>query len=179
MLLNIPELPDHISELLSKLDAPDRLKKHLQLVHAVTNELLSHIQQKWPEMTLDKELVLFGASTHDIGKSKVQSELFESGKKHEAIGHEMLLTLGFSEEQSRFAFTHGNWEEENLPLEDLLVSLSDKIWKGKRIDLLEEKVTQKISEKTETEFWEVYGSLDEIVSRVCVESDQRLNWQNA
>lgn len=177
--LNIIELPYQVSELLTELDAPIRLKRHLQIVHSTAHELLELILNDWPEIHLNRELILFGAATHDIGKAKIKSELFAPGKRHETIGRELLIAHGFSQEQSRFALTHGNWEVENLTLEDLLVSLADKVWKGKRIDRLEEKVGQKISEKTESEFWEVYNSLDVIVSKVSNGADQRLNWQNA
>lgn len=90
----------------------------------------------------------------------------------------MLEKHGYSEEFARFAYTHGNWRDENLSLEDLLVSLADKIWKGKRIIELEEKVGQELSQKLSVAYWDVYGPLDKIIANIAMGADARITWQN-
>lgn len=170
--------PHHITQLLEQLTAPTRLLKHLQIVHATAYQLLILIEEKWPSISLQKELVLFGAATHDIGKIEVPLELFEPGKKHEQVGQKMLTELGFTNEQARFAYTHGNWSQDGVVIEDLLVGLSDKIWKGKRIDELEEKVVQAIASSIQEDFWTVYTTLDKILSQIAMEADRRIHWQN-
>mgnify|MGYP002637651384 FL=1 len=113
-----------------------------------------------------------------LEKTEIRTELYESGKKHEIVGKQILIKNGFSEEESRFAFTHGNWQEENLTLEDLLVSLADKIWKGKRVQELEEKVGLLISENIKLDYWIIYEKLDKIIEQISGGSDKRLLWQN-
>lgn len=176
--MKIIDLPIKVTKLLEELDSPERLNRHLQIVHSIANKLLSLLKQEWPKITFNTELILFGAATHDIGKIEVRNELFEIGKKHELIGEKILINLGFSKEKSRFAFTHGNWKEDNLKLEDLLVSLSDKIWKGKRVHELEEKIGHVIANKLEIDYWIVYEKLDKILEQVSSGADERIVWQN-
>ena len=35
------------------------------------------------------------------------------------------------EDLARFCVTHARWESDGIGLEDLLVALADKLWKGK------------------------------------------------
>jgi hypothetical protein len=176
--LEIRDLPNKITELLEKLNSPARLKRHLQVVYSTAYELLVLIKQEWAGIDVNEELILFGAGTHDIGKIKITIELFESGKRHELEGKQLLIKLGFTESQSRFTYTHGNWQEENLALEDLLVSLADKIWKGKRVEELEEKVGHVLSNKLKITYWQVYERLDEILEQLSIGADERILWQN-
>lgn len=176
--LDIIDLPNKINALIEELDSPERLKKHLQIVYSTAHRLVTLIKQEWVSIAINEQLILFGAGTHDIGKTEIKIELFESGKEHEIVGKQILLKKGFSEEEARFAFTHGNWQKENLTLEDLLVSLADKIWKGKRIQELEEKVGLLISENIKTDYWVIYEKLDKIIEQISVGADKRLLWQN-
>ena len=105
------------------------------------------------------------------------NELYEKGKNHEMRGKLILENLGFKKEESRFALTHGNWTDCHL-IEDLIVCLSDKIWKGKRVLGLEEKVCKTISGELNIDFWEVYIKLDEILSNLSNNSDELILWQN-
>ncbi|NQY05627.1 MAG: hypothetical protein HRT68_05320 [Flavobacteriaceae bacterium] len=34
------------------------------------------MSHQWPQIKLNKELILFGAATHDIGKTSITSELY-------------------------------------------------------------------------------------------------------
>ena len=176
--MEIIDLPNRINELLEDLNSPERLRKHLQIVYSTANELIIQLKQEWPIINFNEELILFGAGTHDIGKSEIKTELFGRGTKHEQRGKQILLELGFSEEESRFAITHGNWQADNLRIEDLLVSLADKIWKGKRIEELEEKVRYVLSNELKIDYWEVYGILDLILEKVSSGADGRILWQN-
>lgn len=176
--MQLINLPHTVTELLEKHEAPSRLKRHLQIVHSVANDLLNGIKNEFPQLNLNEEDILFGAATHDIGKTVITEELYQKGNEHEAIGQQLLLDSGYPETKARFAKTHGNWQAENLGIEDLLVALSDKIWKGKRIDLLEEKVVAQISSKLNMNYWEVYPVLDKVLSQIANGTDERLNWQN-
>lgn len=122
--------------------------------------------------------VTFGAAIHDIGKSRVPTELSEPGRAHETLGAEILINLGMSAQRARFAATHGSWsKEKSLPIEDLLVSLADNCWKAKRVPDLEEKVVEEISRVTNRPQWEVFASLDSILENLAADADQRLAWQ--
>jgi hypothetical protein len=102
-----------------------------------------------------------------------------SGNRHEAIGETLLLELGISPDLARFARTHGQIDPEG-PLEDLLVSLADRIWKGKRDDTLEEAVCRKIgSEDGKTAPWATYLWLDDLLTRLASQADVRLAWHQS
>jgi hypothetical protein len=162
---------------LNNLDVPDRLTKHLNIVHATAYSLLRVITESFPNLVIDKRLVLFGAASHDIGKIIHPEELHEPGKMHELAGMDLLKKNGFSNEESRFAFTHGNWKEEGLTIEDLLVSLADKLWKGKRIEALEEKIRIKIDAATSMDYWNINLKLDAICEQIARDADRRLSEQ--
>ena len=175
--MELRDLPKEVEELFEIFKSPERLKRHLRIVHATAFEILKQIKIVWPNLKMNQELILFGAATHDIGKTEITVELFESGKKHELTGMTILLNHGFTNEQARFALTHGNWQDENLKIEDLLVTLSDKIWKGNRVDDLEKLIGQKLSSMLICDYWDVYGRLDSILSQIALGADAKLNWQ--
>ena len=52
--------------------------------------------------------MLFGAATHDIGKTPHPAELSGPGSAHEEAGRELLLSLGGSPRLARFAATHAS-----------------------------------------------------------------------
>jgi hypothetical protein len=162
---------------LNNLDAPDRLIKQLNIVHAAAYKILTSITESFPNLVIDKRHVLFGAASHDIGKIIHTEELHESGKRHELAGMDLLRQNGFNKDESRFAHTHGDWKQEGLTIEDLLVSLADKLWKGKRIEALEEKIRKKIQEATSLDYWGINLKLDAICEDVARDADRRLQEQ--
>lgn len=90
----------------------------------------------------------------------------------------MLKGLGVPEERARFAFTHGNWRGLDPPrIEDLLVALADKCWKGKRVDELEALTVELLSKESGQESWQCYATLDEILREFSATADARLAWQ--
>ncbi|MEU6315478.1 HDIG domain-containing metalloprotein [Streptomyces sp. NPDC047014] len=105
-------LPPGVSALLRTLGAPPRLAAHLRLVHDVAHELADWVNGYCPGLGLDREAVLFGAATHDIGKTVHPAELSGPGSAHEPAGRELLLAHGFPERLARFAATHAAWQAE-------------------------------------------------------------------
>ena len=174
---NLLSLPDEIESVFSTLGVPPRLYAHSLLVHDVANKLLEKINGTWKNLNINKDLVLFGAAGHDIGKSVYINELSEEGHKHEREGFRLLRSLGFSEEKSQFVASHALWSESST-LEELAVSLADKIWKGSRVPDLEDLAAAKIAAVTNRERWEVFRSLDTIIQAIARESDKRLFFQN-
>lgn len=165
-------------ELCRVTSAPPRLVAHLTLVHDVAAKLIAQVHDAFPSVAIDDSDVLFGAATHDLGKAANPQELVEPGKSHETHGVAVLEALGVSKQRSRFAFTHGNWEDDStVQLEDLLVSLADNCRKGKRVAELELRVVKEIASETAKPDWEVFASLDDILQELGADADERLAWQ--
>ena len=174
----IRPLPHDVEELLTKLNAPKLLKMHLLIVHDVAATLADAFQQAWITLPLDKDLVCFGAATHDIGKVLHQNELFGHGSRHEEDGPTLLMEYGYTLEQSRFARTHGSWStESDLTLEDLLVALADTCWKGQRDSDLETTIAAMISQQIGVESWEIFLTLDDVLEEIASKAEERLAFQ--
>ncbi|WP_030689914.1 HD domain-containing protein [Streptomyces globisporus] len=170
-------LPDRVAELLFVLGSPPRLAAHLRAVHDVAQQLADWVEKRCPALSFDREAVLFGAATHDIGKAVHVAELSGPGAAHEQAGRSLLLGRGVSPELARFAATHASWREARNGLEDLLVSLADKVWKNKRVPDLEDLVVARLAEATGRAAWEEFIALDEVLSRIGDEADERLAFQ--
>lgn len=164
-------------EIFERLKMPPRLLAHLTLVHDAEKRLLKEMEGAFPKVKIDKELALFGAATHDIGKCVYKKELTQLGREHEAQGQKLLLSLGASAQMAAFAKNHSSWSERST-IELLLVSLADKIWKGSRVAELEDLVAAKISQASALEKWEAYLLLDDIIQKIASDADKRLAWQN-
>ena len=170
-------LPYRVAELLAQYDAPPRLVTHLVLVHDVAIALVDALDRHWPGLPYDRQAVLLGAATHDIGKVVHRHELTGPGHQHEDIGPTLLLQAGFTAAQARFARTHGQWRLDADPtVEDLLVALADMVWRGKRDEQLEQLVMQRLAEHCAQEPWAVYAVLDEILQNVTDDAATRLAW---
>ncbi|WP_409994679.1 HD domain-containing protein [Blastopirellula marina] len=170
-------LPDEVQRLCTELDAPPRLVAHLILVHDVSVDLVEGLRQKFPDLEFDHEAVCFGAASHDFSKIKFPNELTGPGRQHEDDA--FLRENGIEPRLAKFCRTHNRWMDEELPIEDLLVALSDAIWKGQRIDELEKQVIDKITEQTGVEQWEVFSELDVLLEEIASLGDERLAWQRA
>ncbi|MFI1093837.1 nitroreductase family deazaflavin-dependent oxidoreductase [Streptomyces sp. NPDC020917] len=62
-------LPDRAAELVSALSCPPRLAAHLRAVHDAAHRLVGRLEEHCPGLDFDREAVLFGAATHDVGKT--------------------------------------------------------------------------------------------------------------
>ena len=171
-------LPPEALDIVQQLSAPPRLVAHLVLVHDAACTLIERISAEFPETQFDPELVRFGAATHDIGKIVHPEELIESGKhRHQRSGLELLQSLGIPPERARFAWTHGNWNSDDITLDDLIVALADKSWKGKRIEALEHRTTEFLNAATSRPQWACYAELDEMLQLLTRDADKKLAWQ--
>ena len=170
-------LPDRVAELLLLLDCPPRLAAHLRAVHDVAHHLVDWAEQHGPGMHVDREAVLFGAATHDIGKIVHTAELSGPGSAHEEAGRLLLLSHGVGPELARFAATHASWTASPVGIEDLLVSLADKVWKNKRVPELEDLVVARLVRANGRAAWEEFIALDEFLTGMGDDADQRLAFQ--
>lgn len=172
------ELPNDILKLLDQYEASVLLKRHLTLVYNTGIEIMAKLSETWPDLKILEKEVLFGLATHDIGKVIEDKELYHNGNLHETTGYELLINNGISENLARFTKTHGSWLHKDLNIEDLIVTLADIIWSGKRIDELEERLSKEISKIIDADYWEVNMKLDTIISDISIGADERLSWQN-
>lgn len=170
-------LPDDAAAVIRALDAPPRLAAHLRAVHDVAGQLVDWLTRHYDQAQFDVEAVLFGAATHDIGKVVHPAELSGPGSAHERDGYELLLDRGVPENAARFARTHASWNEPDADIEDLLVSLADKIWKGKRVPELEQMIVHRLATASGQQPWQVFMVLDEELDRIAADADRRLAFQ--
>jgi hypothetical protein len=175
--LGLLPLPERAAELLEQLDAPPRLAAHLRVVHDVAHRLVEWAWQNYPEVTVDRAAVLFGAATHDLGKCLHPAELSGPGSAHEQAGYELLLSYGTDPRLARFARTHALWGWADVDMDDLLVSLADKVWKAKRVPDLEQMVVDKLVEATGQERWQAFLALDEELTSIAEDAGRRLAFQ--
>lgn len=171
-------LPREADELCERASAPPRLMAHLVLVHDAACILIEKLDAAFPGLVYSRELVRFGAATHDIGKSIDTNELLESGHQHQAHGMALLESFGVTRERARFAFTHGNWDQPgNDSLEDLLVALADKCWRGKRNEKLEATLAERLSFSLGETPGSCYAKLNEILASFAPDTEAKLAWQ--
>lgn len=163
--------------LLRSLGAPPRLAAHLRLVHDVAHELTAWLEQRHPRLPFDRAAALFGAATHDIGKITHPGELSGPGSAHEEAGRRLLLEHGVEPESARFAATHAAWAEPGVGVEDLLVSLADKVWKNKRVRELEDLFVGRLAEVSGRPVWEEFLALDDLLDPLGAGADRRLAFQ--
>jgi putative nucleotidyltransferase with HDIG domain len=171
-------LPPEALRILQQVSAPPRLLAHLVLVHDAACTLIDRFSVAFPAARFNADLVRFGAAIHDIGKTVHPEELTQSGQHlHQSSGLELLESLGVPHQRARFAWTHGNWNGEKITLEDLIVALADKSWKGKRVDALETRVADFLSAATGRPTWDCRSKLAEILQDLSRHADQKLAWQ--
>lgn len=159
-LVGLRPLPDEVVDLLAAVAAPPRLGAHLRLVYDVAVQITYWMRSIWPVVLFDAELVAFGAATHDIGKALHPNELIGPGHAHEVAGQAHLTSHGVPQSRARFAVTHNAWQDETAELEDLLVAVADKVWKGRRGEDLEQRLVNHKGAVAGREAWQVFAELD-------------------
>ena len=168
-------LPATAKEILRSNNASARLTAHHQLVYKVAKELVQSIQTIVPEIVMDIDQILMGVALHDIGKTIVLNEITQPGHLHEELGEKLLLQQGIEPRVARFARTHG-MKGDQLELDDLLVILADKVWKGKREQWLEDALLLKLLEHSKQDRWELFIAIDSLIESIALGADRRLAW---
>ena len=145
----------------------------------MAHRLVAWVQEHHPSVPVDREAVLYGAATHDIGKTVHVDELSGPGHAHEPAGHALLLARGVPERLARFARTHASWTDADIGLEDLLVSVADKVWKAKRVPDLEQPLVDRLAAASDEPGWSVFMALDDELDRIAATADHRLAVQSS
>jgi HD domain len=167
-----PTSKDAAIDLLRALGAPSRLQQHGEIVAEVAFQLSDALSSAGIEH--DGQMVLVGAALHDAGKIIHPEELDLPGHEHEAAGERLLLDHGISPRLARVCRTHGAWDDAELSLEELLISLADHLWKGTREPRPEAAIIATASAQVGIEEWEMLLKLDTEFERIAARGTARL-----
>lgn len=158
--------------LLERLGAPRSLRRHVQLVQEVGDCLLEKLEAL--NVKINKDFVLVGIILHDVGKTKYIEELSQPGSMHELEGQNILLEQGLPPNIARVCLSHARWDTMECSPEELLIALSDKLWKGNRVPELELKVIDFVSEALEKDRWDLFTELDSFFESLASDGQERL-----
>ena len=155
------------------LGASRWLVRHHELVVEAMQGLAARIRDELG-LAFDDQLALLGAALHDAGKIVHVDEMSGPGHQHERAGERLLVSHGIPGEVARFCVTHAAWDDDERDVEDLLVALADKLWKGKREEGLERRAAALIAQLTRREPWEVFARFDAICEAIAADGPARL-----
>jgi len=158
--------------LLLELGAPPRLQVHAELVSEAAVALLA-LSAAYG-LQLDAGWVLAGAALHDAGKIVHPAELAEPGAEHEPAGEALLLRHGVAPHIARCCRSHAQWARLECSLEELLVALADKLWKGVRVAELESRVIKAVAAALGRPVWDLFIALDTGFETIAAISSERL-----
>lgn len=159
-------------ELLKELGAPNRLVHHAQLVGEAADQLVLELQALG--VTCDFRIIELGAVLHDAGKIHHPQEFSEPGSLHEQAGQALLLAHGVQPEIARCCGSHGAWNLPGVSLEERVVALADKLWKGKRDSALELNVIDEVTVTLGASRWDVFERLDSTFEQIAAEGAKRI-----
>ena len=123
---------------------------------------------------LDTAFIRAGVVLHDIGKAVCPDELTAPGSLHEAAGFELLLQRGVAPSLARVCLTHAAWGGDDVSLEERVVALADKLWKGARVPDLEALVVDGVADRLGVDRWEIFVEMDTAFEEVASHGDDRL-----
>jgi len=158
--------------LLERLGAPKRLIRHAHYVSDAANSLIFQFQAL--DVPLNAVAVELGAVLHDAGKIAHPQELAEPGVMHERAGEALLLAHGVQPEIARCCWSHGVWNLLDVSLEERIVALADKLWKGKREADLELLVIDETAERLAVSRWDIFEKLDSAFEEIAAGGSERL-----
>ncbi len=167
-----PGSPEEAKSLLHSLGAPQHLLKHVELVGEAANQILFELRAN--KVEVDEQFILVGLVIHDVGKIAYPSEMTAPGSRHEPRGVEMLLAAGASPEVARVSLSHARWSTMPVTLEELIIALADKLWKGVRISELENMVITECAARSRNDYWQLYVVLDSSFERIADQGPDRL-----
>ena len=154
----MPNSREEAFNLLEKLGAPEHLKTHVTLVGEAADLLIDALKELRVE--IDYEFIRTGVAIHDIGKITHTNEMTGPGSEHEPEGEKMLINNGVSPKLARVCMSHARWDKMDCSFEELVIALSDKLWKGKRVESLELEVVDRAANILQKERWDIFPELD-------------------
>lgn len=148
------------------------LVRHHELVVEAAGELIDGLASL--AVRLDREHVLIGAALHDAGKILHPREMAQPGHDHEESGEAMLLAAGLDAHIARACVTHAAWSHPSATIEDRLIALADKLWKGKRDDELERAVIEELAASSGRPAWAIFETFDALCEQIAEAGPARL-----
>jgi len=164
--------PEDAHQLLKNLGASQRLITHLCLVGEAANEILAFLLDYG--VNIDYDFVRLGVAVHDAGKIKYTSEFDGPGNQHEPEGEQMLLDVGVRPDIARCCLSHARYATMACSLEELLVALSDTLWKGVRKESLEVDIIKRIADSLGKDRWDIFIDLDNCFESIAEKGTERL-----
>lgn len=107
-------------------------------------------------------------------RSLAPAELTGPGRAHEAAGEQLLRDRGVPGSVARFCRTHGLAPSAMPGVEDLVVAVSDKLWRGARNEEAELALVDAVARQLGSDGWAVFAPLDECFERIASGGDKRL-----
>lgn len=159
--------------LLGSLGATPWLVRHHELVGEAAAIVCDRFARELG-LVFDRDVVLLGAVLHDAGKIVHPAEMSAPGHEHELAGRQLLVEHGVAPAIARFCVTHAGWDAADATVEDLLVALADKLWKGKRDEGLEQRIVTVVAERIGRPTWDVFDRVDAICDNVAAGGAERL-----
>ncbi|WP_188150510.1 HD domain-containing protein [Teredinibacter waterburyi] len=144
--------------LLEKLGAPEHLKTHVTLAGEAADLLIDALRELGVE--IDFEFVRTGVAIHDIGKILHTSEMTGPGSEHEPEGEKILINNGASPKLARACMSHARRDKMDCSFEELMIALSDKLWKGTRVESIELDVVDRAANTLQKERLDIFPELD-------------------
>lgn len=71
--------------------------------------------------------------------------------------------------------SHAGWRDLAQTLEELVIALADKLWKGSRVTELEELVISRAASSSRRDRWELFTPLDSLFEEVASSAESRLS----
>lgn len=159
-------------EILRQVNAPDHLVTHVTLVGEAADALIKGLQSL--NVPVDADFIRAGVVLHDIGKVIHLDELVAAGSEHEPAGQKMLLQRGVDASLARVCVSHAQWSSMECSLEELVIALADKLWKGKRVEDLELQVVDSCAAQISADRWQLFAELDAVFESIAALGDERL-----
>jgi len=159
-------------EFLDALGAPEHLKMHVALVGEAADSLIDKFNELG--VNLDFDFIRTGVAIHDVGKIVHAHEMTGPGAEHEPEGEKLLIENGASLKLARVCMSHAHWEMMECSLEELVIALSDKLWKGKRVEDLELKVIDLTAIYLGRGRWDIFPEMDMVFEEIAAGGHERL-----
>jgi hypothetical protein len=172
-MLRLETAQDGIALLRSLGASPWLVRHHELVVEAAV--LICDALQKDLSVSFDRDTVLLGASIHDAGKIVHPEEMSAGGSRHEVAGKELLVRSGVPAAIARFCITHAAWDGAGCTVDDALVALADKLWKGKRDEALDKLLVASLATQAKQDQWKVFDRFDAICDVVAAGGPDRLS----
>jgi hypothetical protein len=176
--LSLRLLPQTAADLLEKRPPP-RLAAHLRLVHDVACQIAGRAGGRYPGLGYDRDAMLSGAASRDIGKTIHLAELSAPGCEHEEAGRPLLLAPWHQPGTGalgRHARGLGQTRDHRGRPDG---QRAGNAWKNKRVPGLEDLLVARLARASGRDAWEEFLALDGLLEATGDDADDRLAFQSS